>query len=203
MNKKTKYDKKRFIIYSLILIVGGGLLVAKLILPNLPERKLNSDNTSTTESTSFSQEPVSVDKRLLLAATDKFSKKSPPVRIIIPELNIDIPVREARVVNGYWEVFPDVAGFGLGSAYPDELGNQVIFAHARDGLFLKLKDAKIGKNIYVFTKDRWYFYKVTEIKDVWPSQIEVIAPTKDQTLTLFTCSGFLDSKRLIVTAKSV
>ena len=101
------------------------------------------------------------------------------------------------------EVFPDVAGFGLGSAYPDETGNQVIFAHARKGLFLPLKNVKVGQIVYVMTKEKWFSYKIEEIKEVLPSQTEVIAPTPDQVLTLYTCSGFADSKRLIVKAKRI
>ena len=49
----------------------------------------------------------------------------------------------------------------------------------------------------------WFNYTVSEIKEVIPSQIEVIAPTPDETLTLYTCSGFGDSMRLIVIAKRV
>lgn len=149
----------------------------------------------------FSTEPVKIEESLLKSNDNAKSESKPPVRIVISDLSIDLPVKEAKVVKGYWEVFADVAGFGLGSAYPDDVGNQVIFAHAREGLFLPLKNAKIGQKVIVFTQDKWYSYAITDIKEVNPNQIEVIAPTADATLTLYTCSGFADSKRLIVTAK--
>ena len=194
---------RNFFAYVLIFIIFGlGLvLVARSNKTRLV--KSTTVNVSSKESTSFSQEPVSVDKDLLQAGTAKTKANNPPVRIVIPGLSIDLPVREARVIDGYWEVFPDVAGFGLGSAYPDEFGNQVIFAHARQGLFLNLKDAKVGQTVYVFTKSRWYSYRIAEIKSVWPNQTEVISPTPDQTLTLFTCTGFMDTKRFIVVAKRI
>jgi len=103
--------------------------------------------------------------------------------------DVNLPVKEAKIVSGFWEVFPDSAGFGLGSAYPDETGNTVIFAHARQGLFLPLKDIKTGENILVLTADAWYSYTVAEIKEVLPSQTEVIGPTDNSILTLYTCSG--------------
>ena len=55
----------------------------------------------------------------------------------------------------------------------------------------------------ILTKEKWYEYEIKEIKEVLPSQTETIAPTKEETLTLYTCSGFSDSKRLIVIAKRI
>ena len=112
-------------------------------------------------------------------------------------------MKPAKVVKGKWEVFEDSAAFGLGSTEPGKAGNTVIFAHARKGLFLPLRDIKNSDKVYVMTKDKWFAYEVKEIREVYPKQIEVIAPTTDETLTLYTCSGFADSKRLIVIAKRV
>jgi len=125
----------------------------------------------------------------------------PPTRIIIPTVNIDVPVNEAKLTNGFWEVSETTASHGMGSSYPGSLGNTVLFAHARAGLFLSLRDIKIGDNIYILTNDRWHRYRVESKREVQPTDVTVIQPTKDETLTLFTCSGFLDSKRLIVVAK--
>lgn len=141
--------------------------------------------------------PIQIDPSLL-------NLKEPsqlPDRVVVPALNIDLSIIEAKVVNGYWELSETTASHGVGSANPGEKGNIVIFAHAREGLFLPLRNIKVGNTIYILTKDRWYKYSVSETKEVAPNEIQVIAPTPDETLTLYTCSGFLDSKRLIVTAK--
>ncbi len=187
-----------FLLVSGILLLGFGFS-----LSGIPTSGSNQEQkiSNSGEVVSFSQEPVRVDKSLLLEKINK--SKNPPIRIIIPSLDIDLPIKEAKVVKGYWEVFEDVAGFGLGSAYPEEVGNQVIFAHARKGLFLPLKNVKAGQMVYVLTREKWYSYKINEIKEVLPSQIEVIAPTSESILTLYTCSGFSDSKRLIVKAVKV
>ncbi len=124
-------------------------------------------------------------------------------RIIIPRLSINLPVVEAPVVNGFWELSDTSASHGMGSANPGKKGNAVIFAHAREGLFGPLRTIVSGDTIYVLTGNRWLSYTVTAIKLASPHDTATIAPTPDETLTLFTCSGFLDQKRLVVTAKPV
>jgi len=186
-----KSDKKRLekvklglalIFLGLILVLGGG---------NYLKQSASSDT--------FAKEPVKVEG---FAENSSESEKAPQ-RIIIPEAKIDLEVKQAKNVNGYWEVFPDSAGWGEGSGLPGETGNQVIFAHARRGLFASLRDVRVGTRIYVIAKNNWYLYEAKEVKEVFPNQVEVIAPTSDESLTLYTCSGFADSKRFIVVAKRV
>jgi len=148
---------------------------------------------------SFANEPVKVEG----FSEGKRQEGKEPLRVVIPDAGIDLPVKRAEIIRGYWEVFPDTAAWGSGSGYPGEAGNQVVFAHAREGLFLPLKEVELNDKVYIFTKDGWFDYKVTEIKDVYPNQIQVVAPTNDETLTLYTCTGYQDSKRLIVIAKRV
>lgn len=201
VKKILQDDRKRI---RLFLLFGGVFLVVFGVLTSRVARSTPSQQTQKVQDSlvsSFDSEPVKIDPNLLRVDTSKKIVKTPPTRLIIPDLGIDVVVKEAKIVKGYWEVFPDSAGFGLGSAYPQDTGNQVIFAHARPGLFLPLKEVKIGQKVYVFTKDSWYTYTIKNIKEVLPSQVEVIAPTKSAVLTLYTCSGFADSKRLIVTAE--
>lgn len=197
---EDKSKKTRFILLAFgILLIGISLFIPRI--EKISSQPVLSNITANSTVTSFSQEPVKIDKTIISGQASK--TKNPPVRIVYPLLEIDLPVRQARIIKGYWEVFPDTAGYGTGSSYPDETGNQVIFAHARPGLFAPLKQAQNGQSVFVFTKDKWYQYTVVDIKEVLPSQVEVIAPTKETILTLYTCSGYANSKRLIVTAKRV
>lgn len=197
LKDKTKRTRLFFLLTGIILIFWGLSMQDQSVREN---KNVSSDPQiiAADSVTSFSQEPVKVDPSLLKYKKD--NRKVPPSRIIIPSLEIDLPVREAKIVKGYWEVFADTAGFGLGSAYPGEIGNQVVFAHARKGLFLPLRNAKIGQKIYVFAEDKVFNYQIKEIIEVTPNQIEVLAPSSEAILTLYTCSGFSDSKRLIVKA---
>jgi LPXTG-site transpeptidase (sortase) family protein len=188
------------------LISGIVLIVFAFTLPKSSPTALTTSSITPSPTgvvASFATEPVTIDRGLLKDRSKQEATKAPPERILIPDLGLDVPVKTAEIVKGYWEVFPDSAGFGLGSAYPDENGNQVIFAHAREGLFLPLKKAKEGQKILVLTRDKWYSYEITGIKSVSPDDTDVIAPSDTAVLTLYTCTGFADSKRLIVTAKKV
>ena len=97
----------------------------------------------------FESEPVDVQG----FSGEVIEGKLLPIKVEIPEVYVDLPVRKAEVVEGYWEVFEDSAGWGSGSGIPGESGNQVIFAHARDGLFLPLLYVKEGMEITVSTVD--------------------------------------------------
>lgn len=176
------------------LALGLALFVVGLILLS------NSQEVSTVNSTTFANEPVSVQG---FVNDDSLQSTSGPKRIVIPALGIDIKVEKAPIINGYWQVYDDKAGWGEGSGFPGQSGNQVIFAHAREGLFLPLQSIKVGEIIYVLTDLNWYSYEVYERKEVSPNQTEVIEPTEDEILTLYTCSGYKDTKRLIAKAKPI
>lgn len=171
-----------------ILLISLGILLIFFGKPTLKQLSLVS---------SFRDEPVVIEN------LNGDQSGEIPVKITIENVNIDIAVKEAKIVDGYWEVFPNVAGWGEGSGKPGRPGNQVVFAHARKGLFLPLRDVKIGSIVKIETTRDSYSYEVKEIKEVLPNQVEVISTTEDETLTLYTCTGFNDSKRLIVVAKRI
>lgn len=170
---------------KLIGLAFFGLALAILFIPQLmPKKVIDNKNPIKINSALYSSKDTTND----------------PVRILIPKSDIDLKVIDAKIVNDYWELSENTASYGLGSGHPGEKNNTVIFAHARVGLFYNLKDVKTGDIIYVFTQNKWYRYKVNKITAVYPNQTEVIKPTKTQVLTLYTCTGFYDEKRLIVTA---
>lgn len=142
-----------------------------------------------------------IAKEPIVASSDfKKTEDSSIQRIIIAKRDIDLRVTHAKIVGSTWETSEVTASHGEGSSNPGEKGNIVVFAHAREGLFFNLKDIKKEDVIYILTRDGWYRYKVDEISSVYPNDLTTIAPTKKEILTLFTCSGFFDEKRLIVRA---
>lgn len=183
LQKKTRYKKiaRKFLGFLC-------MVIAVLFLYGFPF------NLYTTQKSS-----ISIDKTLLQAKNNH----NQPVQILIPKANINLPVIPAPIVNGYWALSETTASYGEGSAGLGEAGNMVIFAHARPGLFYNLKDIKPGNTIYVLTKSTWQQYKVTHITTVYPNETKVIHQTKKEMLTLYTCSGFYDEKRLIVQATPV
>lgn len=187
------------------LLMIGFLLIAfpptyKSILSRLQKQPPTGGsvyNEQTAENRSlFAVGPIRIHQQLLGTRESAQS----PLRVVIPTVNIDLPIVEANVVDGYWEISETTASHGVGSANPGEIGNTVLFAHARADLFGPVRELKKDDVLYVLTKDRWHRYAVLQTKLVEPKDIEVIASTDEEILTLFTCSGFLDTKRLIVTA---
>ncbi len=131
------------------------------------------------------------------------SEKYEPDHLRIKDLNINIPVQKAKIIRGYWEVFDDKAGWGEGSTLPGNIGNAVIFAHKRAGLFINLDDITPNMLIEIHSGPNIYSYKMIKKYEVSPSDTSVVKPTQDETLTLFTCAGPFDTKRLVVVAKRV
>ena len=183
--KKKLITQKHALRNKLIGVFFLGLALAILIFPQLMPKKVV-----------VNKNPIQINSALY---TSK-DIVDDPVRILIPKADIDLKVVDAPIVDGYWELSDNTASYGLGSGRPGTKSNTVIFAHAREGLFYNLKDVKLDDIIYVFTKDKWYRYKVNKIDAVYPNQTEVIKPTKNEVLTLYTCTGFYDEKRFIVTA---
>jgi len=183
--KKKPAVKIRSLKSTLVGFLFLCLAVGILIVPQLMPKKV-IDNKN----------PIKINSALY-SSKDVMNN---PVRILIPKRDIDLKVIDAPIVDGYWTLSETTASYGLGSGHPGEKSNTVIFAHARQGLFYNLKDVQLSDIIYVFTKNQWFRYKVNKITAVYPNQTEVIKPTKTQILTLYTCTGFDDEKRLIVTA---
>lgn len=192
MTKGKKNFSKGKVIFSLFLISAGFVL-----LFGKPEKAEKTFETAVKYSTA--QEPIKAEG--FDGETEKTS--AIPKKIIIPSLSLSVNIKKAGIIEGYWEVYESSASWGEGSGLPGYAGNQVIFAHAREGLFLPLKDIKEKEVIYVLTESNWFEYSVEKIKEVKPDDLEVIKPTKDEILTIYTCSGFNDNKRLIIVAKRI
>lgn len=185
-----KYKKRRIKSSNRIVLVKKVLGIFFILLGFILLYKPFTAHTNT-----VTKEPIVAD-----IAFEKESRGSQIKGIIIPRLNIDLSVTPSKIRNGYWEVSEISASHGEGSANPGENGNVVVFAHARDGLFLNLRSIKKDDEVYVLTEDKKYKYLVSEITSVYPNDITTVAPTDSEILTLFTCSGFFDDKRLIVKA---
>jgi len=170
-------------VFGMVFVVLGLIFLFTVPIPSIPKEEMQA------------KEPIAAGKEFVAN-----KKESQVKRIIISKRDIDLDVTPAKIVKGYWETRKTGASHGEGTANPGEHGNVVIFAHAREGMFYNLKDIKKDDIVYVLTRDRWYRYKVNEIKTVYPRNIETVAPTDHEVLTLFTCSGFFDEKRLIVKA---
>jgi LPXTG-site transpeptidase (sortase) family protein len=124
-----------------------------------------------------------------------------PHQLTIPDLTISLSISPAEIENEVWEVSETGASYLATSAVPGTPGNIIMYGHNKTNLLGNLKKAKLGQTIYVTATDgSVHNYTIQEIKTVNPDQTEVIQPTNTEVLTLYTCTGFLDSKRLVIKA---
>lgn len=128
---------------------------------------------------------------------------APPLGIFtIDKLNIRVPI-----YNGTSEFYLN-KGVGRikGMAKMDEVGNLGISGH-RDGFFRVLKDIKLGDDIEILTTQGIEQYEVSSITIIPKSDISILAPTTDKTLTIVTCYPFYfvgnAPKRYIVKATAI
>jgi LPXTG-site transpeptidase (sortase) family protein len=130
------------------------------------------------------------------------SPKPPAEKIIVKKLGINLPITESLIKNGAWEINPSGGSHLNGSANPGEGGNIILYGHNKKELFGSVVALKVNDQIKIISQDKIeHVYKVIETKTVNPSDIYVLSPTADETLTFYTCVGLLDSKRFVVIAK--
>ena len=118
-----------------------------------------------------------------------------------PKIDLDLKVEESTVKNGKWEVSKNGVSHFKNSAFPGGNGNIVIYGHNKKNILGSLDFLQKGDEISLITEgDAEFKYKVRSIETVSPEKVEVINPTNFEILTIYTCTGLFDSKRLVVKA---
>ena len=133
-------------------------------------------------------------------------KFAPPTRVLIPKIGLDLPIVEVTVNLGDWQVADYAVGHHQGTANAGDSSNMVLAGHRdiRGSVFLKLNELQLGDEFKVFSSVGVYRYVVSEIKEVAPTDINVMSPSTEAIATLITCTPVgIASKRLIVKAKLV
>ena len=121
------------------------------------------------------------------------------VQIQIPTIKVDAPV----VQGDGWDQLKQGVGQHAGSANPGQPGNMVLSGHddVYGEIFQHLDQLVNGDEIIIYTAQHSYTYIVTNVAIVEPTDVEVMAPTKDPTATLISCYPYMvDSKRIVVQA---
>lgn len=127
-----------------------------------------------------------------------------PVYVKSYPLGIDIAIRDSKIINGVWTINPDSANFLVSSAGLNAQGNTVIYGHNKNEILGPLRWANVDTVIEITGVDGLvYRYKVIKTDTVNSDDIEYVLPTNNEILTIYTCTGFLDSKRFVVVAKRI
>lgn len=142
---------------------------------------------------------------------------SPEPRLLIPKLNIDVPVAfniptseiDAAMNQG-------VAQFSIpgANALPGQIGNLVISGHSAGDIyssnpykfiFSGLERLEVGDTIYINYESVRYTYQMTGREVVEPSDVDALIYETDRPmLTLITCTPLGTSRyRLLISAEQI
>ena len=131
-------------------------------------------------------------------------KKPQPIKIIIPKISKSLNITQGEFKNDRWTVAENGVSYLSSSSLPGDHGNSVIYGHNLNNIFGRLYEVKNDDYLYVVLNNGQIVkYKVFETKQIKPTDIEILNETKDNRLTIYTCSGFLDQARFVVVAQEV
>ena len=124
-----------------------------------------------------------------------------PIQIDIPAIGI----QNWPVVQGDgWDQLKKGVGQHIGSANPGTSGNVVLAGHddVFGEVFRNLDKLQPGDQVILYTMQQQYIYLVTGTRIVEPSQVEVMDPTSEATVTLISCYPYMvDNQRIVVFAR--
>jgi sortase A len=135
----------------------------------------------------------------------------PATRLVIPAMELDVPVIVSPIVNQTWmvnDLGKDFVGHLEGTASPGDPSNVVLAGHVTIapnvyGPFAGLGKLKAGDSIILYTANQSYTYIVDYRQLVERTDIHVAYPSDTGRVTLITCSNWSDElgayqQRLIV-----
>ncbi len=123
-----------------------------------------------------------------------------PLHIHVGKL-VDIEITQQVMIDDQWVVSDKQASHLYTSGYPYEYNNIIIYGHNTGGVFGPLHQVGLDEHIVLrLANGHTRTYQVKEIAVVQPSDVSYLEPTTTEVLTLYTCTGFLDSKRLVLRA---
>ena len=135
--------------------------------------------------------------------------------IYIPSVNIKAPINWSVAFND--SAIQQGLRTGViqldGTALPGEVGNVFISGHSSylpfaqgnyKQIFATLPNTKLGDQIFIIRGGTLYTYKVENVFEVKPTEIEIIKQSTDSMLTLSTCVPIgTATRRFIVQAKQI
>jgi sortase A len=135
------------------------------------------------------------------AHADEFG--TTPVKLQISGI-LDLPIEAVPLVAGQWNVSESGANYLLDSARMGDAGNIIVYGHNWPELLGNLGKVAVGQEI-VMTDESGQnrTYRVFSTSVEHPDDPRLLQPTETEVLTIYTCTGFMDSKRLVVQAKPV
>jgi sortase A len=217
--RKGKFLK----IIAVVWAISGVVILAGVVLPIFFYKYHSQDDTSVLANPVPTTKPDLVKENIdYTKASNWFTGGAIPDEFIVSKINyynISIPklkIKDAIVAIGGEDLSKNLIQYP-GTALPGKNGNSVIFGHSilpifynpsdYVSIFSLLPNLKKGDEVFVNYDNVAYIYKVEDMFEVKPTDIQVLQQViTDSFLTLVTCVPPGDpakSKRLIVKARVV
>lgn len=208
-NQKSVPSKKKLNLHTVlqtliavVLILGGFFLIAysgrdRLVGSSsfLRQDKQFTHSQSSVQVVHSSQTPNDGQVQKLEAK---------PYKLYIPKLHKILYVSDGVIVDGRWIVSDSGVSYLTTSPLPGKVGNSVLYGHNLDSILGRLPSLSPDDLVYVVMDNgSFYKYKIFERKEVKPNAVEILKNSNDSRITIYTCSGFLDSARFVVVGKLV
>ena len=128
-----------------------------------------------------------------------------PVRLVIPALNIDLPVDIGvyNPANNSWTLSGWHAQYAeISPLANDSSGNTFVYGHRNKHVFLSLHHIAKGQKAIIYTSNKHVFtYKFSGSYEVSPKDTSVFDYQGPPLMTIQTCSGNWNEKRQMFTFK--
>lgn len=129
------------------------------------------------------------------------TEKKSPQYIEIPDIGVRLPIIPSEIKNGTWETTSKGVSYLTSSPIPGNTGNSILYGHNWTNLLGSLTRVKPGTQIIITYADgSKNNFTVEYTGTVKPDQIGILNQTNDVRITIYTCTGFLDSQRFIAVA---
>lgn len=127
-----------------------------------------------------------------------------PVGIQINDINVSLPITSAEIINNKWQASTTGVSYLKSTVTPGEKGNSVLYGHNWPNLLGNLKKTKVGDRINIIYSDNSVRnFEIEYLTIVSPNETSILNNSEDNRITLYTCTGFLDSKRLVAVARLI
>jgi LPXTG-site transpeptidase (sortase) family protein len=124
-----------------------------------------------------------------------------PVVIEFQALNLRLPISLATINDGKWDDPKHTVAYWIESSLPGDHGNSVMYGHNWPNILGTLNKSKKGDVIVInYADGAERVFEVNNTYTVTADQKHILNQTDDARLTIYTCTGFLDSKRFVVVA---
>jgi LPXTG-site transpeptidase (sortase) family protein len=147
----------------------------------------------------YSSHPLTFEKAPKIEFSDK---NNTPKTLEIPSINVNLPIFSSVIKGTAWQTTTIGVSYLSTTPIPGTKGNSVIYGHNWTSLLGSLPKVKPGQNIFITMQNgEKKSFKIVYTAVVSPNQTYIIDNTKDTRVTIYTCTGFLDSRRFVVVAK--